>query len=56
MYEIDECISYVACVIVINWQIKKVKLDFKIFIKFFKKELLSILIWDVPNHQSSAPI
>jgi len=35
MNEINKRITYITSIIVIDWQIKKVKFDFEIFIKLF---------------------
>jgi hypothetical protein len=36
MNEVNEGIANIACVIVIDWQIKKVKFDFEILVKFLQ--------------------
>ena len=56
MDEVNKSIANITSIVVVNWQVKKVKFDFEVFVKLFQKKILSIFIGDIAYHESSTPI
>ena len=56
MNEVNKSIANIASIVVVNWQVKKVKFDFEVFVKLFQKKILSIFIGNIADHESSTPI
>ena len=49
--EVDERVTYIAAVNVVDWQVEEVELLAVVFIQLLDQHFLCVLVWDVFDHQ-----